>query len=150
MSVEAWLTPIRRKMVNPPRHYYQVAALGYEVYCLTRNHEPSDTDQVIREYRDYVNKYGYRDVIGHQMAYAIRLVQREDTLLDEEVHKLFSLCDEIESLQRLGLVVNEAEVARFQIELRAWFSNNSRIAHLVAKDLIEDWKKGWWWYAENL
>lgn len=150
MTTEELLTTIRSTMTKEPTLYHQIAILGSQVYSLVRRLGLAQTEQVIQEYREYVRNHGFLDVVDHQIGYATRLVQREDGLLYEEVHKLFELCDEIESLRGLGFVTNATQFAHFQSDLRRWFESNSRVARLVAQASFEEWKKGWWWYADNL
>jgi hypothetical protein len=92
---------------------------------------------------------GFGNLLERHIKYAIKLASSEEELLYEEMHKLFSLCDEIEALRFLGLKVSPALEKELVKALRLRFKREKRKAHLVAEDRFERWKTGWW-YTENL
>ena len=94
--------------------------------------------------------WGMKDLISTQAAYAKRLASSPGPLLYEEMHKLFSLCDEIRALRYLGLTLTISECEDLEAAIRERFSIERGKAKLVAEDRVERWNREWWWYAENL
>lgn len=91
-----------------------------------------------------------KGLIDTQARYAKSLASSPGKLLYEEMHKLFSLCDEIRALRYLGLATATAEYEELEAALRERFSTEREKAKLVAQDKAEIWNRDSWWYAENL
>ena len=85
-------------------------------------------------------------VLDHQMNYANRLSYDKWDLEYEEMHKLFSLADEIWALKALGLPFSRSLYAKFEKGLRHRFEREPGKARLVAEDRVDDWNRDRWWY----
>jgi hypothetical protein len=129
---------------------HQVGAMGFEVYLLVRaNDLGEEGQQLVISFREYVKHNGFENLVQHQIEYVMRIIGYRH-LVYEDIHKVFSLCDEIEGLRQLGLEVDDRIYTTYQETLRGWFKKERRKAQLVAQDNVEGWKKEWWWYSENL
>lgn len=90
------------------------------------------------------------DVLDHQMTYAIRLSGWDGELLYEEIHKLFSLCEEIHALKELSLPFSVELYEQFEKSVRMRFQLEPGKARMVAHDKKEDWNVNLWWMKENI
>ena len=99
---------------------------------------------------DALPAWNMTDLLAHQMSYAQRLADSEGPLLYEEMHKLFSLRDEIHAMRVLGLPADDGALAAVDAALRRRFAAESNKARLVAEDMVERWNRELWWYARNL
>lgn len=127
--------------------YHEAATLGYEVFCLGYVHQAGDLKN---DFHNYIKRHGFEDVLEYQIEYAMRLIRNQGDLLYEEVHKLFSLCDEIEALRTLGCGADDAVLQEFYGSLKNWFRTNKKAAQHVAHAAFEEWQRSWWWYTDNL
>lgn len=140
-------------MRRPTSTAHQAASLGYEIYASLRTSDLWDSDDagtLSVEFRSALRQWGLDDLLSHQMQYAIRLAEHPSELLYEEMHKLYSLCDEIRALQELGLVADEALTQKIDAAVARCFQREARKARLVAEDRLKGWKSEWWWYATVL
>lgn len=90
------------------------------------------------------------DLVSRQMLYAIRIAQTAGKIEYEEMHKLFSLCDEIYALRKLGLAAASEMEREFETAIRQRFRKESAKARAAAEDRADEWNRKLWWYAENL
>jgi hypothetical protein len=150
---EELISKVREKLEKSKRvDVEHVADLATHVYRLSLScgqQEDSEIPRLIDAFHAYVNDHKCEDAAGTQMEYAMRLIRAKGGLIYEEIHKLFYLCDQIESLKHVGMNVDEQEYRTFQEEMRKWCKRNARGARLVAEDCVEDWNENWWWYSEN-
>jgi len=93
---------------------------------------------------------GLEDLPATQLLYAMRLADSSGPLLYEELHKLFSLCDETHALRTLGFQADPTLHERFELAVRSRFHRQSAEARLVAEDKAAAWNADLWWYAELL
>ncbi len=124
-----------------------------DLYLLLRSNGGQDQVEVRRlvaRFMDSLPVWGMEDVLANQVEYARRLASAPGELLYEEMHKLFSLCDDVRALRELGLTIGAKELEEMEAALRARFSAEPRHARQVAEDAVEDWNRDWWWYADNL
>lgn len=75
-------------------------------YCLSGGFEAACIISAIDSFKVKVEELGFVDITETQMRYAIRLATYEGELLQEERHKLASLCEEVEALRSLGFSVS--------------------------------------------
>lgn len=90
------------------------------------------------------------NVAARQAEYALKPAESKSDLEYEEMHKLFSLCDEIYALDFLGLPLDVSLRRRFEQGVMRRFERERQKARNVAADKYEWWKEGIWWYDENL
>lgn len=94
--------------------------------------------------------WGMADLLAVQTNYARNLAASPRALEYEEMHKLFSLCDEIFALRELGLTAAADTIEELDSALHARFAAEPRKSRLVAEDRAENWNRDLWWYGENL
>jgi hypothetical protein len=127
--------------------------MALDLFLLSQVHG-SATDpavaNLLRGFREAVTRAGLGDVLNHQIAYASRLAGSLSPLSYEEMHKVFSLCDEIHALQALGYELPDDAAPRLETTLRHRFTMQRREARLVAEDKAKEWNRALWWYADNL
>jgi hypothetical protein len=149
-TAQSRLRRIERKIADAKAHY-QAAAVAYEILATATTHGELDSQipALRTRFLELLENRGFGNLLERHIKYAIKLASSEEELLYEEMHKLFSLCDEIEALRFLGLKVSPALEKELVKALRLRFKREKRKAHLVAEDRFERWKTGWW-YTENL
>lgn len=84
------------------------------------------------------------------LGYALRLATADGELLDEELGKLLSLCDEAFELEALGASVDAGLRARVDERVRARFRTQRSAASYVATAKAKGWSRERWWYADLL
>ena len=125
--------------------------IAYNIYVLAAYFKLIEETEKLKS--DFVPRLLYWDlenILDIQINYALRLAESSGKLEYEEMHKLFSLCDEIHALEFVGLNVDDEKKMAFLSSLRDRFKLEDRKAKLVCEDKVEDWKKNLWWYKENL
>jgi hypothetical protein len=90
------------------------------------------------------------ELLANQTRYASRLASAPGKLIYEEIHKLFSLLDEVHALRATGHSADEALLQQMNVDVRARFAAQREEVRLVAEDRVEDWNRSFWWYADNL
>ena len=143
---------IRRAIDRGAALPHQAAALAMQLFLLRLDPEEnrSESQRLVDEFFRCVPLWGMEDLLSVQVEYARRLAASPGTLEYEEMHKLFSLCDEIQALKELGMRVTAAEMDNLEAALQARFRAEPKKARLAADDKVEDWTRESWWYAENL
>lgn len=127
---------------------HRVSSLAFMIFqlhdiCGLDDQEVQEIDAM---FRVMASSLGELDLVEHQIKYASRLAEYEGDLLYEEMHKLFSICDEIHALVSLGFGSEEEQMEQLAKSLRSRFNRQPGIASLVADDRREDWNRGLWWY----
>lgn len=144
---------IEAQLSRPLGRPHFAAALAYDIVELLArcgNGAEPDGAQYRSRFLDSLQREGITDLVGEQVAYALRLASYDGDLGYEEMHKLFSLCDEIEALRALGLMFSDGDRRALMSALEQRFGREPRKARLVAEDRWEEWKREWWWYAVNV
>lgn len=147
------INSIENRLNADVRLPHQACSIAYDIYVLMRKYGLSNNNQVQELATKFVSllpEWELEDLIVRQVQYAQRIADYDGTLEYEEMHKLFSLCDEIQALEDLGLDFNENLKKEFEESIRSRFVREKRKAKLVAEDKNEGWKNGFWWYRENL
>ncbi len=131
---------------------HQASALAYDIYLLRIKSESSNVMEIKeleKIYLSNLSKWGLDDILVKQVNYAKRIADSKKQLLYEEMHKLFSLCNEIYALENIGLRYDCALKQQYEKSLHQRFEREKTKAKLVAEDTIETWNKNLWWYREN-
>ena len=131
---------------------HQAAAIAMEIFLLSvgRGAADSEVRSLVARFIEILPVWGMPDLLALQMSYAQTLAEAKGQLEYEEMHKLFSLRDEIRAMRTLGLAADEQDVVELDTALRSRFSADPKKARLVAEDRVEGWNRDSWWYAENL
>lgn len=143
---------IRDRLSRPFKTRHQTAALAGDIFELMNRTQnaSAETAGYRAAFLHTLELANMTDLLSHQIEYAIRLATDRRDLLYEEMHKLFSLRDEIEALRSLGLVVSEDVISKLEGALKYRFEREPKNARFVAENRHKDWKKDWWWYSVNL
>lgn len=152
-TIDELLDATGRELSRPLRLPHQAATVAMNLFLLTQVHGLAEDPRVTALQDRFHEALGDRSldtVLADQLDYASRLATAPGPLLYEEMHKLFSLADEIHALRGLGGVADDVRLRRFDSELRIRLAAQAGPAHLVAEDRAEDWNRDLWWYAENL
>lgn len=129
---------------------HQAAAIGLQLHKLqSRLGVAMDrrVEGLMNRYLSLLPAWGLEDLLQRQTDYAIEIASAEGALEYEEMHKLFSLCDEISALQALGLKSDSAQRSRLEAAVRQRFDVQRRVAQLVAEDRAEGRSTDKWWFA---
>ena len=140
-------------LAQPIKLPHQVATIGENLYLLAFVHgldRDAHVDRLRTEFREAVRSARLEHVLESHLRYAIRLATTTGQLIYEETHKLFSLCDEIHALRKIGFMADYKLIGEFEASVRSRFAAERRQSRLVAEDKLEDWKRSLWWYSENL
>jgi hypothetical protein len=152
-GVEAILRRARELVSRPFTLHGDAGAAAVPLFLLADVHQLRGDPQVrelIEQYFEKLKTSGREDVLAHQLRYASRLAQSAGDLGYEELHKLFSLLDEIHALRALGLQSNEADDERTDAGIRVRLARQRSMARQVAEDRAEAWSRSLWWYADSL
>ncbi|MCG3192159.1 MAG: hypothetical protein DIJKHBIC_01395 [Thermoanaerobaculia bacterium] len=87
------------------------------------------------------------NLASRQVAYAARLARYPGELLYEEMHKLFSLSDEVESMLELDMSLTLDEKQDWLSAIRERLEREPEKARLVAEDTAKGWNADWWWHS---
>lgn len=130
---------------------HQAAAMALQLFVLLVEHgDAQQTRGLIARFVEALSASGMSDLLCVQMAYARRLAESTGPLQYEEMHKLFSLCDEIGAMRMLGLTEPDQVADSLEHALRSRFALERSKARLVADDKVTPWNRDFWWYAENV
>ncbi len=142
---------IQSDLSKPSVLPYQAAATGQKIFLLsTVNSDRTDIPGLVACFRTALRRWGLEGVVQNQIDYATRLADDEGDLLYEEMHKLFSLRDEVYGLIQIGIPSEEDRVEQLDTSMRFRFKRQREMAQLVAQDCAADWSQSLWWYSENL
>lgn len=147
------LDSVRRALDRPFRLAHQAGAVAMDLFRLRSLHGLAGDPQVdalVARFGERLREADLDDLLGHQLRYIVRLASASGPLEYEEMHKLFSLCDEVHAIRSLGLSSDPALVDEFDTVVHERFMAQRRTAVLVAEDRAEPWNQELWWYAENL
>jgi hypothetical protein len=152
-TIDELFDAARSGLARPFRLPADAAPVAMNLFMLTQVHQLTDDPRVVELQERYREALGGRppeEILANQLDYASRLAAAPGPLLYEEMHKLFSLADQVHALRGLGYTAADAVVRRFESDLRTRFAEQPKVARLVAEDRAENWNRGLWWYAENL
>jgi len=150
MTFEAAVARVMTAIRRPMNSHHQISSIGLDVYRLAAFHPKveAEVSQAVLQFRKICDDFD-PELVAHQMRYAVRIADAEGPLLYEELHKLFSLCDEIHAMIALGLNANAELAATFEDAVRRRLLKiQRREARMVAQDKSAPWKASWWWYVE--
>jgi hypothetical protein len=131
---------------------YQASAVAMSLFLLTHVHGLGSSERVtkLRQRLDSAVRDAELDVLPNQVRYATSLAEAKGPLEYEELHKLFSLLDDIHALRQLGFTIDAHLIEDMEHAVRARFATQQRAARMAAEDRVEDWNRALWWYAELL
>lgn len=144
---------IKRQLRRDVRLPHQASAIACDLLVLARQLGQSGNPEVrdlTSEFTDRLRHWGLSDLLVRQVNYAIRIAASEGRLEYEEMHKLFSLCDEIFALECAGLEMDQSLRDKFERSIQLRFDQERSKSKLVAGDRVEPWNKDFWWYKCNL
>jgi hypothetical protein len=130
---------------------YQFSIMISEIYQikLSGTSNESEIDGIVSVIKNKVLEMKV-DLATTQMNYAINLATAKGDLLYEEMHKLFSLRNEIFALEEMGFSCNESLKKDVDNALMYRFKKEPQKAKMVAEDKLKDWNCDLWWYKNNL
>lgn len=129
---------------------HQAAAIGRTVFLLRTGTRHDDIHELIDGFKVSLRRWGLETIVENQVQYASRVAAHDDDLIYEEMHKLFSLRDEIHGLVEIGISSTPSSVEQLDALMRHRFQRQRHMAELVAQDCVADWNKSLWWYSENV
>lgn len=107
----------------------------------------ADKKEVLDFYISALNSMNEENLFERQVKYALKLMKIRKTLMYEEVHKLFSLFDNIYCLNLLGFNLKGEGLIEYEMLKNDFILNKAaKVAKLVSEDRFEEWKGNWWWY----
>jgi hypothetical protein len=148
-SGEKDILGVVKKLYGPSRNK---SAIAYEVFSklVISNISEIDKARLRRNFIDAVEASGNDSMLNDTIGYAIHLSEYPGDLLYEEMHKLFSLSDEIESMILLGLKISTDLRDKLMAAVRSRIKSDSKKARLVAEDRFEKWKAEWYHYVISM
>jgi hypothetical protein len=143
-EVDELMTELRGYLSQPVRLPYQASAIVKLLFLLSSVYQLGEAFSAAYD-------AGLRDeLLANQVRYASRLATAPGKLIYEEMFKLFSLLEEIHALRVMGYAVDESLLQQMEADVRARFSEQRKLAQLIAEDGVKEWNRSLWWYAENL
>lgn len=129
----------------------QAVEIAYEIFLLshkTNKHHDNEVKELISEYLEKLRQWDLSDILDNQIHYAIRLAETDSELLGEEMLKLFSLCEDIDILEYLGLNSKESLKMRLKKVVSYRIESEKEKARLAVLSAANDNNKDKWWYKE--
>lgn len=142
---------IRAAIARGARLPHQAVSIAMDLFFLIRafgSKEPL-VDDLVQSFFVSLSGWGMEDLLATQIDYARTLAAAPGELEYEEMHKLFSICDEIQAMREIGLSIEDSELEDLATVLRSRFLSEARKARLVAEDKAEEWNREWWWYRDS-
>jgi hypothetical protein len=152
-NLTAFTAKIEKALETTPRLPHQAASLAFELFEVAVKFglaKDPKLQRLIALFRERLSAWGFEDILTHQLKYAVKIAESKGPLLYEEMHKLFSLCGEIEALQWMGLQPDEAIERKFRAAVQERFSKQPKVARMTAEDNRKDWNRSFWWFASLL
>jgi hypothetical protein len=143
---------VREQLERPPHNRGQAAVLVRTLveWLDAQSMSIAGCKEIVDAVRQYCATYGFDDLLANQMAYAVRLASAPRDLEYEEIHKLFSLCDEIEALRLFGFDVSEPQDSELFQAITGRFQRQPTKAKQVAKEIWKNRVPNRWWYLNAL
>jgi hypothetical protein len=141
---------IEKKITQGLALPYMASETAYELFILlyVLEEDRKHAIQLLEKFHNILQGKKWGSLADHQARYAIRIAEANGTLLYEEMHKLFSLCDEIYAMENLGIILSEDLKNDFEYAIRQRFKKEQMQAQTAAQHNVEDWNKNLWWYKE--
>ena len=110
---------IENKLETPVKLTHQAATIAFELFMLMIREIKPDTkvQHLFGRFFEQLSVWGLEDLIEIQADYAIRISSYNGKLEYEEMHKLFSLCDEIYALECLGQKLDKIKKRKLEISI---------------------------------
>jgi len=143
-------TELKRRVARGFRNRHDAAALSYDICKFAHETGKEFAAELSEEFRIRVSQLSLEDLLEHHIEYVLSLATAKRDLLYEELHKVFSLCDEIKALRFVGYSIDGPRMAQLNAALQNLFGREADRARMVAEDKCESWKSDWWWYRSNL
>jgi hypothetical protein len=139
------------KELSGPLKRHTAAALAARVCEFGASHPlaPVLAARLVGLFLGAIHCSGLGDILIEHVAYAKRIADAPGRLEYEEMHKLFTLRDEIEALGSMLGTFDAPLRASVDGSVRRRFQAEPQNARVAAEQLYEPWKSEWWWYAEN-
>jgi hypothetical protein len=131
-----------------PRDASMVAKALFLLEVHGRGEDPRVIDLRGRFHETFGGMEG--EMLPSRIRYASRLASPPGELIYEEMHKLFSLLDDVYALRATGYSADQAALQQMDADVRARFAAQPEMARLVAEDRVKGWNRSCWWYADNL
>lgn len=153
IEINSLLESVHSRLEGEVSLPHQASAIAYDLFILTFKLGQSTNFRNQNLVSVFISKLQYwelDDLIIRQVKYAIRIANSNGKLEYEEMHKLFSLCDEIYALDYLGLDLDKGLIVEYEESIRRRFKREKLKAKMVAEDRVEKWQENFWWYKSNL
>jgi hypothetical protein len=153
MNKKQLFLSIEKKLNENTLSKYQALDVAEGLFFLIQNDyesEKANLNELQSKFLEILNRSSILDLIQSQMNYAIKIADSPGELLYEEMHKLFSLCDTIYTLEYLGLNSDNHLKESYEKSIKMRFMREKKKAKMVAEDKLEDRKIDFWWYKEPL
>ena len=153
MNKKSLIKSVQEGLTRDIKLPHQACSIAYEIFLLgyaLKLEGDSDVKGLITAFVTSLSNWELDDLLIRQVGYAIRLAEADGKLEYEEMHKLFSLCDEIYALEFIGLNFDNDLKIDFEESIRRRFTQEKKKAKLVSEDKAENWQKELWWYKESL
>lgn len=131
---------------------HKAGSIGSELYELRLQAECDEgqLQELVNRFLNRLSDWGLNNLLAIQVGYARDLAASPGALEYEEMHKLFSLCDEVWALQVIGVSSDGANLTELESSVKDRFLREPRKARLVAEDRVKEWNRDYWWYSETL
>jgi hypothetical protein len=151
-DVEDLIDEARRALARIPRRPADASVVAEALFRLEAVYGRDEDPRVIELRERFHETFGgiEAEMLPSQVRYVSRLASAPGELIYEEMHKLFSLLDEVYALRAMGYSTAEAALQQMDTDVRARFAAQDEMARLVAEDKVKGWNRSCWWYANRL
>ena len=152
-QIERKIKFIEKEIQKDKQMPHLASVVAFEFFLLIYILKEKDEKKIRKLYSVFINQlsnWNLENLLDRQIEYAIKLADSEGKLEYEEMHKLFSLCDEIYALETLGFTKNKKYKLTLEEALKKRFLKEKKKAKLVSEDKVDNWRKELWWYKDNI
>lgn len=142
---ETIINEIRRTLEKTEVLPHEASTLGYEMFFLKYVTKDENSDALIERFKKAIQRWDLTRLITIQEEYICRIINAEH-IEYEEIHKVFSLCEEIYALEKVGLNIEENERRKFKEQFELFLRTERKRTAMVAQERKRDWSKDLWFY----
>jgi hypothetical protein len=151
-DVEDLIDDARRALARVPRRPADASVAAEALFLLEAVYGRDEDPRVIDLRERFHETLGgiEAEMLPSRVRHVSRLASAPGELIYEEMHKLFSLLDEVHALHAMGYSSDQAAQQQMDADVLARFATQDEMTRLIAEDKVKGWNRSCWWYAHSL
>lgn len=138
---------IEKKITKVHLRSYEASSIAYEIVSVIKENKLDErySESLKEKFKIAVIQNDLKSIYITTVKYALKLM-RAESLIFEEYNKIYSLFDEIYSLEFLEIFIDNQLQKNFILTMNLFLAEHLNKCKLVAQDRVLDWKKEFSWY----